>query len=465
MSEPQVKPWERFLEFLVESMRIFKGFSMALDAKKIVFALVAVVLWACGALLINLVANESWLLMGGAAVAAIVMVFVILARTGSETASKNFILSLVGTILGIIVLALILWWATKDSTVGLAKVMHLVWGLAVAALFGTGICRIAALNSAADETLGPRETARFALKKLSTSIWTLLVPVLAVIAFGLVLIVISAVSRIPLVGHVWYVIIGILYIVPLVIGLFFAAVMLVYFPSLILFQPAIAAEGNDSFDAISRSYSYVFGRPWRLAFYALVAFIYARIVLSVAALLVIMAGKLTNWFMGTGVDPEMIRKVNALDLGAILGNPFGADMPVWNAVSHFVTRGEVSKSFTDAGHVGGGLIVFWQHILLAIFLAFALSLLYSLITQIYFLMRKAVDGTPFEEVYIETPEEEEFAAEFEGVAAPAEVEEPEEEEEDEEEPPKQEKEEEDEPIDLAEGKPPLDIDEEPPKKG
>src|SRR5206468_9508878 len=40
-----------------------------------------------------------------------------------------------------------------------------------------------------------------------------------------------------------------------------------------LFYPTIAVEGSDSFDAMSRSYSYVFSKPWRALFYALVAFI------------------------------------------------------------------------------------------------------------------------------------------------------------------------------------------------
>ena len=49
-----------------------------------------------------------------------------------------------------------------------------------------------------------------------------------------------------------------------------------------------------------------------------------------------------------------------------------------------------------------------------------MSLFYCLVTQIYFLMRKASYGTGFEEVYIEQPEEEQFAGEFAEAPKPTE---------------------------------------------
>jgi alcohol dehydrogenase class IV len=40
---------------------------------------------------------------------------------------------------------------------------------------------------------------------------------------------------------------------------------------------AIAYENSDAFDAVSRSLSYVYARPWRLAFYTLLATVYGSI--------------------------------------------------------------------------------------------------------------------------------------------------------------------------------------------
>ena len=44
-----------------------------------------------------------------------------------------------------------------------------------------------------------------------------------------------------------------------------------------LMYPTIAVEGSDSFDAISRTFSYVYARPWRMLFYTLVAIVYGAL--------------------------------------------------------------------------------------------------------------------------------------------------------------------------------------------
>ncbi len=419
MSGSQVKPWDQFCDFCAESTRIFKAFSMALDAKKLAFAFAGVVVWGLGAMLINVLALKlPWAIPVAAGIVAAAFIFIAFARSEGDMASKKFLLGLLGSLLAValVVVVLILVERARDGHPALLiNIYRIAWTLAVAAFFGTAVARIAALDAATEDSIGPRETARFAMKKLSTSAWTLLAPVVAVLAFGLVLLLVGLPGRIPAVGYVWYILMGALYIIALLGGLFFAVVLLAYVPGLVLFQPAIAAEGNDAFDALSMAYSFVFSKPWRLLFYGIIGFIYTRIVLTIAGLAFVLAGKITNTFLAKGVGARMASSAGRLDLrGVIFG---GGDAtihagPFFNAGGH-VLRGNVYQSFTAAGEPGGWLIVFWQYILLAIFLAFALSLIYSVFTQIYFLMRKACEGTPFDEVYIETPEEEEYAAQFE----------------------------------------------------
>ncbi len=429
MPETDVRPWNRFLEFLVEATRVFRGFSMALDAKKLAFAFAGVVIWAVGSMVMNVLWKQPWILILAAGAVAVLVVLFFFARGDKETPSRQFVVTVIGLILAIVIITGLLIWTIRYREMALIyPLFQCMWALLVASFFGTAITRVAAMNVATEDTIGPRETMRFAVRKFSTAIWTLLVPLLALLVYGFVLAVLSLLGRVPGFGHVWYGIMGVAYIVPLLGGLFFAAVMLVYVPSLLLFQPAISAEGNDSFDAVSRSYSYVFSKPWRLAFYAVVAIFYTRIILLVAALLVIWAGKITNDFMAVGIGPLMLDNRTALDLSAVMSEPAGFGWvwavfywtPAIDAVRHF-TGGNVYNSFRAAGHFGGWVIILWQHLLLAAYLGFAASLLYSVMTQVYFLMRKAVDGTPFDEVYIETPEEEAFAAEFAGAPAPTEV--------------------------------------------
>jgi len=435
MSGSEMKPLDRFCEFGAESTRIFRAFSMALDAKKLLFAFCGVVLWATGAMLLNVLPQSFVPIAAG--VVAVIIIFVAGARSQTDVASKNFVLALVGAILGVIVVVVLLIWAGADKQQGniLMPVYKVAWTLAAAAFFGTAICRIAALDAATEEAISPKEALRFSLKKLSTSIWTLLTPVLAVVGFGIVLLVIGFIARIPIFGeHFWYFVIGLFYIVALMGGLFFAVTLLVYLPGLVLFQPAIGAEGNDSFDAISRAYSYVFGRPWRLLFYGVVSLVYGKIVLAVVSIMFAWSGRITNLFLAQGAGGTIGDKAKALDLrSTVFGLPFARDPlanvagaagylrdtvfgspfsgPFFGAGRH-VLEGNIYETFKGAGHPGGWLIVFWQYILLAIFMAFAASFIYSLFTQIYFLMRKACDGTPFEEVYIKAPEEQQYAEEF-----------------------------------------------------
>lgn len=418
MSGSDVKPWDQFCTFVAESTRMFKAFSMALDAKKLLFAFLGVVLWGIGTMLINILAAQAaWVIPVAGGTVALAFVIIFFARSEADMVSKKAVITLVLSILAIIAVVAILIYAGADKLGGpslLMNIYKIAWTLAVAAFFGTAVCRIAAVDAATEDSISPREAARFALKKLSTSIWTLLTPVIAVFAFGVVMMLVGFTGRIPLyIGDVFYFLTGLLYIVALLAGLFFAVLLIVYAPGLTLFQPAIAAEGTDSFDAMSRAYNFILNKPWRLAFYGILGFIYARIVLTVVALVFVGAGRITNMFLAKGVGAKMA-SAGQLDLQQTIfgAGPSYLSGPLSRAGGH-IMGGNVYESFKAGGHPGGWLIVFWQHILLAIFLAFAISFIYSLFTQIYLLMRKACDGTPFDEVYVETPEEEEYEAAFE----------------------------------------------------
>jgi hypothetical protein len=69
-----------------------------------------------------------------------------------------------------------------------------------------------------------------------------------------------------------------------------------------LLFPAVSAEGSDSFDAISRAYSYIYTKPWRYLWYELVGKAYgiacaAFIILFTAGVLV-SADKALRFGMG-----------------------------------------------------------------------------------------------------------------------------------------------------------------------
>src|SRR5690606_18437347 len=65
-----------------------------------------------------------------------------------------------------------------------------------------------------------------------------------------------------------------------------------------LLWPTIAVEGSDGFDAMSRSYSYVYSRPWRAAFLAAVAIVYGAICYLFVRLVVFLILVTTRCFVG-----------------------------------------------------------------------------------------------------------------------------------------------------------------------
>ena len=65
-----------------------------------------------------------------------------------------------------------------------------------------------------------------------------------------------------------------------------------------LMYPTIAVEGSDSFDAISRSFSYLYARPWRMAFYSAVAILYGSICYLFVRYFLYLMLSLTHKFVG-----------------------------------------------------------------------------------------------------------------------------------------------------------------------
>src|SRR6185436_225773 len=79
---------------------------------------------------------------------------------------------------------------------------------------------------------------------------------------------------IPQIGEI---VVGIFFFLALAAGFVITLVILGAAGGFNLMYPTIAVEGSDSFDAISRSFSYVYARPWRMLFYTLVAVLYGAL--------------------------------------------------------------------------------------------------------------------------------------------------------------------------------------------
>ena len=174
--------------------------------------------------------------------------------------------------------------ASWDSRLYLLLVM--LWGLAVWAFFGGIITRIAAVQLVGKDRIRLGEAVRFVATRYLSYLLSPLVPlgVLAIIVIGLA--VWGLIGMIPIFGD--FIIYGLL--MPLVfLGGLVMAVLLVGLVGYPLMYTTISTEGSDTFDALSRSYNYVFQSPWTYLWYSFIAVVYGAVV----TLFVVFMGSLT----------------------------------------------------------------------------------------------------------------------------------------------------------------------------
>ncbi len=264
--------------------------------------------------------------------------------------------------------------------------------LVIWAVFGGAIARIAAVHVARDEKMSIRAALRFSFSKLLSFVFAPIIPLLIIAVVGLLLTAAGlALGNWPFFGPI---IIGVLFFLALAAGFIMALVLLGLIGGFNMMYPTIAVEGSDSFDAISRSFSYLYARPWRLAFYTLVAVIYGALTYLFVRLFIFLMLLLIHFFIGLGIR----RDADSLT-------------PLWSVMwpspwAHPRLTYDIDTLTLGPGQVTGAYIIaIWVYLLVAMLGAFAISFYFSSNSIIYFLMRREVDATEMDDVYLEQSEE------------------------------------------------------------
>ncbi len=104
-----------------------------------------------------------------------------------------------------------------------------------------------------------------------------LIPLIILMVAGLALGVGGLLMYLPVVGPI---VLGAFFILALLAGFIMTLVTTGTVAGFSLMFPTIAVEGSDSFDAISRSFSYVFHRPWKMICYSAISLVYGASVSS-----------------------------------------------------------------------------------------------------------------------------------------------------------------------------------------
>jgi hypothetical protein len=259
----------------------------------------------------------------------------------------------------------------------------LIWSV-----FGGMICRIAALQFARDELIGIRDAFDFVRRRLWGGFFLApLAPIIGVLALGILLALGGLFLSIPFLGNTLG---ALFFFLAVLAGLAIAVLSVGLVGGGSLLWPAIAVEGTTSFDAFSTSFHYVYTRPWRSAWYGVVALAYG----SVCWLVIGFFARLTLWathaFVGLGTVASRtvaggaeISKLDALwKLDGLFG-PF---------------HGYESSAVSGLDYLGVGLIGLWVYLLIAVVWAVLVSFYFCASTVIYFLLRRAVDLTDYEQV-------------------------------------------------------------------
>jgi hypothetical protein len=167
-------------------------------------------------------------------------------------------------------------------------------------------------------------------------------------------------------------------------------------------HPTIAVEGSDAFDAISRSFSYVYSRPWTAGFYAAVTIAYGAVTYAFVRFFVWLLLFMTHFAIGLGVFAK--RPIDQLPDSQRLISKLEA---MWATPSYdnlYSRHPEVMNLGTE--NLTSWAIGVYVYIVLFMMAAYVFSFLYSSLTIIYYLLRNHVDATDLDDVYLEEPEEE-----------------------------------------------------------
>ncbi len=240
-----------------------------------------------------------------------------------------------------------------------------LWSLAIWAFFGGAITRIAAVKLTCDERIGSAAALRHAFSKWPAYFAAPLFPLLGVLLAALPVWFLGLLLR----ANVGVLLAALIWPLALVAGLLMAVLLLGLIFGWPLMWATISTEGTDSFDALSRSYAYVFQRPLHYLFYALVAAVLGAL----------------GWLL-----------VSNFAAGVVSLSYWAAS---WGSGTAQVMPG--GDELTGIGYAGAVLIRFWAGCVKLLAVGYIYGYFWTASTAIYLLLRHDVDATEMDEVFLD----------------------------------------------------------------
>jgi hypothetical protein len=291
----------------------------------------------------------------------------------------------------------------------------MLWTLLTWSFFGGAITRIAAVQVARGEKIGLTEAVRFTARRFLSYFTAPLFPLVFVFVLLVFMVIFGWVGMIPILGDV--LVNGLFWPLMILFGLIMAVALvgLVGWP---LMAATVSTEGTDSWEAVSRSYSYVYQRPWHYIWNSLVAICYGAVVVFFVGFMGSLMVYLAKWGVARtpwidaaernpaylcvwvpdswGWRPLLLQGATAPD-----GTPVVKDGHIdANAYNSYL------GTFKWYNRVGAAMVAFWLGLVFLLILGFGYSFFWSEGVIIYLLMRRNVDAAELDEVYLEEDEQE-----------------------------------------------------------
>jgi len=264
-------------------------------------------------------------------------------------------------------------WKLCLFCTGLYLLLLLVWSY-----FGGIITRIAAVNITKDEGLEFKKALAFTNKKYFSFISPFIFAILGFLFFFLCNFIGGLVGLIPCAGEI---VVALFLPFAILSGFIMTFILIGFIFGGCLFYPTIAVESSDAFDAVSRSFQYIFAQPWHYIWYCLVAKVYG--ILTTAFV----------WFFGC------LMIYLALCAGAMgMGLKFNEIMSLTGIPCCSTT---ISGIVPITHQISAVIIMVWVVLIIGLIISYAISYCFSASTIIYLLLRKKVDDIEMDEIYTE----------------------------------------------------------------
>jgi hypothetical protein len=296
----------------------------------------------------------------------------------------------------------------------------LLWNVAVWAFFGGVITRIAAVQLSGREKISLTQAVKFVIPRYRDYVLSPLVPLIVIAFIVIGLAVFGFVALIPLVGDV--LLYGLLYPLILLGGVAMAVLIigLIGYP---LMYTTISTEGSDTFDALARSYNYVFQAPWAFFYYSFISVLYGALVTLFVVFVASLTVYISKWAVSQAPLSEYFnRKPDYLFIYAPESFGWkefflkGTDMQLKALpfkdpdTDRLIMRYEPANpkdaekyrsAIWGVEKAGAALVTVWLTLGFLLMLGFSYSFFWTASTMIYLLMRKRVDDTELDEVFLE----------------------------------------------------------------